>query len=284
MAASAAVRKYERARRQYRRIARVGSKHLRPSVLRIRELRVGADRPDPALRVERRGRFGRAGRRPGRRRLLCGRGSSALRRVEGLGAHRGSQTRLRARRSRGRRQRRLGDPRRGRLRFRSRGPSESRYAHARCRRRSARGAHKFYDGTLRVAGIGRHDHRHASRRARPLRTNGRLSGTNSPRSPAAERLCGLRAGHRSGELGRRRSRRDRHGAQRRGRTRRLSRTRRDAPLLEPEQPLRYTVGVSHVARDGERFDLLRKRTADPWFTLTVDGSRKSIDAPNPYPL
>jgi cyanophycinase-like exopeptidase len=56
------------------------------------------------------------------------------------------------------------------------------------------------------------------------------------------------------------------------------------PLLEPERPLRYTVGVSHVARDGERFDLLRKRTADPWFTLTVDGSRKSIYAPNPYPL
>jgi cyanophycinase-like exopeptidase len=54
------------------------------------------------------------------------------------------------------------------------------------------------------------------------------------------------------------------------------------PRLEPGQPFRYTVEVSHVARDGERFDLLHKTTSEPWRVLTVDGSRTPVYSRNPY--
>ena len=47
------------------------------------------------------------------------------------------------------------------------------------------------------------------------------------------------------------------------------------PQLEPGKPLHYTVEVSHIARNGERFDLLHKTTPDPWYTVTVDGANKA---------
>ncbi|MBV8373267.1 MAG: hypothetical protein JOY69_08390, partial [Candidatus Eremiobacteraeota bacterium] len=54
------------------------------------------------------------------------------------------------------------------------------------------------------------------------------------------------------------------------------------PRLEPGQPFRYTVAVSHVARNGEHFDLLHKTTGEPWFLLTVDGSRTPPYSRDPY--
>jgi cyanophycinase-like exopeptidase len=54
------------------------------------------------------------------------------------------------------------------------------------------------------------------------------------------------------------------------------------PLLEPGQPFHYTIEVSHVGRNGERFDLLHKTTREPWRTLTVDGSRSPIYSRDPY--
>lgn len=56
----------------------------------------------------------------------------------------------------------------------------------------------------------------------------------------------------------------------------------NTPDLEPGKPLNYTVSVSHVGRDGESFDLLHKQTQDPWFSLTVDGSRTPIYSRDPY--
>ncbi len=61
----------------------------------------------------------------------------------------------------------------------------------------------------------------------------------------------------------------------------LIRARTPAQLL-PAQPLRYTVEIAHVARNGERFDLLGKRTREPWYTVTVDGSRTPVYSRNPY--
>jgi cyanophycinase-like exopeptidase len=59
--------------------------------------------------------------------------------------------------------------------------------------------------------------------------------------------------------------------------------RSDAPApLAAGHPLRYTVEISHVARDGERFDLLRKTTPEPWHAITVDGSRAPVYDRNPY--
>lgn len=55
-----------------------------------------------------------------------------------------------------------------------------------------------------------------------------------------------------------------------------------APHLEPGQPLRYTVEVSHVAKSGERFNLLAKTTHEPWYAVTVDGSRWPVYSRNPY--
>lgn len=54
------------------------------------------------------------------------------------------------------------------------------------------------------------------------------------------------------------------------------------PWLVPGQPLHYTVEVTHIARTGERFDLLRKETPEPWRTITVDGSRSLVYNRDPY--
>ncbi|MGC1381057.1 MAG: hypothetical protein WA814_08550 [Candidatus Baltobacteraceae bacterium] len=54
------------------------------------------------------------------------------------------------------------------------------------------------------------------------------------------------------------------------------------PQLAAGEPLKYSVSVSHVARDGARFDLLHRRTSEPWFTLTIDGTRQPTYSPNPY--
>jgi cyanophycinase-like exopeptidase len=54
------------------------------------------------------------------------------------------------------------------------------------------------------------------------------------------------------------------------------------PRLTAGEPLRYTVVVSHVRRNGERFDLLHKHTADPWYPITIDGSRVSPYSRDPY--
>jgi cyanophycinase-like exopeptidase len=53
-------------------------------------------------------------------------------------------------------------------------------------------------------------------------------------------------------------------------------------LLNATQPLHYTVTVSHVGRDGEHFDLLHKQTTEPWYPVTVDGSRAPIYSRDPY--
>lgn len=44
------------------------------------------------------------------------------------------------------------------------------------------------------------------------------------------------------------------------------------PEITAGKPLRYTVSVSHISRNGERFDLLQKRSPEPWHYVTVDGS------------
>jgi cyanophycinase len=54
------------------------------------------------------------------------------------------------------------------------------------------------------------------------------------------------------------------------------------PQLVAGRALRYTVDVAHIGRNGERFDLLRKRTAEPWQSITVDGARTPIYSRDPY--
>jgi hypothetical protein len=54
------------------------------------------------------------------------------------------------------------------------------------------------------------------------------------------------------------------------------------PSLQAGQSIRYTVDVSHVARNGERFDLLTKTTTEPWYPVTVDGSRTPVYSRSPY--
>ncbi|HTU82656.1 MAG TPA: hypothetical protein VMF61_11035 [Candidatus Acidoferrales bacterium] len=56
----------------------------------------------------------------------------------------------------------------------------------------------------------------------------------------------------------------------------------DVVLAYNGGPLVYTVDVSHVARNGERFDLLHKTTDQPWYKVTVDGRRKPPYSRNPY--
>ncbi len=56
------------------------------------------------------------------------------------------------------------------------------------------------------------------------------------------------------------------------------------PRLLPGKPFNYTVLVSHVHRSGEHFDLLRKRTQDPWVSVTVDGAKTPIYSRDPYSL
>jgi cyanophycinase-like exopeptidase len=58
----------------------------------------------------------------------------------------------------------------------------------------------------------------------------------------------------------------------------------DAPLLTAGEPLHYTVMVSHLGRNGERFDLLRKISADPWYAVTVDGGTSRLYDRDPYAL
>jgi cyanophycinase-like exopeptidase len=55
-----------------------------------------------------------------------------------------------------------------------------------------------------------------------------------------------------------------------------------APQLAAGKPLLYTVDVSHIARNGERFDLLHKRTRYLWYRVTVDGSRQPFYSRDPY--
>jgi cyanophycinase-like exopeptidase len=47
-------------------------------------------------------------------------------------------------------------------------------------------------------------------------------------------------------------------------------------------PIDYTVRVSHVSRNGERFDLLHKTTSDGWYWITVDGSKRPFYSSDPY--
>jgi len=60
--------------------------------------------------------------------------------------------------------------------------------------------------------------------------------------------------------------------------------RLDAPApLAPGRPLRATVAVAHVARDGQHFDLQHKRPGVPWHAIAVDGARAPYYA-DPYAL
>jgi len=54
------------------------------------------------------------------------------------------------------------------------------------------------------------------------------------------------------------------------------------PRLAAGQPLRYTVEVSHVSHNGERFNLLAKTTSAPWTSVSVDGSRVPPYSRDPY--
>jgi cyanophycinase-like exopeptidase len=56
------------------------------------------------------------------------------------------------------------------------------------------------------------------------------------------------------------------------------------PHLVADRPLHYTVSVAHIGNDGERFDLLHKETAGPWYRVTVDGTRTPIYSRDPYSL
>ncbi len=54
------------------------------------------------------------------------------------------------------------------------------------------------------------------------------------------------------------------------------------PDLTYGKPIAYTVEIAHVKREGERFDLLHKQTSDPWYQVTVDGSKSPVYSPEPY--
>jgi cyanophycinase-like exopeptidase len=56
------------------------------------------------------------------------------------------------------------------------------------------------------------------------------------------------------------------------------------PHLRPGRPLYYRVLVSHLAADGQRFDLLHKTSPRPWYAVTVDGSRRPPYDRDPYRL
>lgn len=56
----------------------------------------------------------------------------------------------------------------------------------------------------------------------------------------------------------------------------------EIPRLTSGRPLHYSVAVSHIARNGERFDLLQKRTGHLWYRVTVDGSRAPFYSRDPY--
>jgi cyanophycinase-like exopeptidase len=52
--------------------------------------------------------------------------------------------------------------------------------------------------------------------------------------------------------------------------------------LTNDGPIDYTVQISHVARNGERFDLLHKKTSDGWTSITVNGAAKPFYSSDPY--
>ncbi len=54
------------------------------------------------------------------------------------------------------------------------------------------------------------------------------------------------------------------------------------PHLLRGSPIRYAVEVSHIARSGERFDLLHKTTSEPWYRVVVDGAKQPPYSRNPY--
>ena len=54
------------------------------------------------------------------------------------------------------------------------------------------------------------------------------------------------------------------------------------PQLASSSPLRYTVDVAHISGNGEHFNLQAKRTAAPWYSVTVDGSRSPVYSRDPY--
>jgi len=54
------------------------------------------------------------------------------------------------------------------------------------------------------------------------------------------------------------------------------------PRIVAGRPLQYTVSVAHVAGNGERFNLLAKKTSEPWYAVTVDGSRVPFYSRDPY--
>ncbi|MBC5798393.1 MAG: hypothetical protein GIW94_00190 [Candidatus Eremiobacteraeota bacterium] len=61
--------------------------------------------------------------------------------------------------------------------------------------------------------------------------------------------------------------------------------RLDGPVaIQRGQPLRTTVDVAHIGRDGERFDLLHKRPGVAWTRVQVDGARPPFYRPDPYSL
>lgn len=53
------------------------------------------------------------------------------------------------------------------------------------------------------------------------------------------------------------------------------------PLTKPG-PIDYSVQVSHVGGNGERFDLLHKKTNDGWYSITVNGSNHPFYSSDPY--
>lgn len=56
------------------------------------------------------------------------------------------------------------------------------------------------------------------------------------------------------------------------------------PQLRSGEPLHYSVVVSHVARNGARFNLLGKNTSERWYTVTLDGRHTPIYSRDPYSL
>jgi cyanophycinase-like exopeptidase len=52
--------------------------------------------------------------------------------------------------------------------------------------------------------------------------------------------------------------------------------------LTGDGPIDYTVAVSHVARNGERFDLLHKKTGDGWYPIAVNGAHAPFYSSDPY--
>ncbi|MDQ2991613.1 MAG: hypothetical protein M3R30_02180 [Candidatus Eremiobacteraeota bacterium] len=54
--------------------------------------------------------------------------------------------------------------------------------------------------------------------------------------------------------------------------------------LVPGKPLRYTVWIAHLAKDGTRFDLLHHRPGVAWTPVTVTGGATPVYSKDPYTL